>query len=226
MKRESLAALMVTFLFVLGCSDEIEGRSFRESPDGGESSSAEARADVGECGTLAEAECAADVRCTAVFGTGAQNDAETEFLGCRETQDCIENQADFALSPDSKCFELMEGGCLPLGWPGAGEAVFCQERFGMACAGMAERTCVEAEYCEPAYADRLRDLPDGTTRCDVGEFAGCRSIGTCSNQITYVEDSDGACWAFSSTCLPDKWGDTEYSNSCATRYLEEDCGSL
>lgn len=86
-----------------------------------------------------------------------------------------------------------------------------------ACADLAQPACEDSEVCEPFSA---YEYVDGTfeSKPNTRTYMGCRDAGPdddlCGDALTCAYETEGACWMFPSTCLPEGWTSLNCTTPC------------
>jgi len=166
-----------------------------------------------ECGTLTQAECLDEPKCTPFFGT--KIDVTVGCLGPLEMLICGDPiytgdnnvPSGYVVGPEGTCwyqdsayFGDIEGFQTRSDVPNDCATVTgaCQP---VDCAAMVETDCLGHPLCEPFYGNKI----DETAMCfGPSEMIVCGNAATaeCNNSIVgYVTDPDGTCWYQGDACF-------------------------
>lgn len=97
------------------------------------------------------------------------------------------------------------------------------------CADLTEAECETSKVCTPSWA---YEYEDGTfeSKPDSLTFIACRDAGPndgpCGDALNcaYEAETEGACWMFSSTCLPEGWISLNCTQPCPDPVSESPAG--
>lgn len=196
-------------------------------PDGWKSLFGTSECEVGDyrlcaCEEYSAASCPESNGCTKIYGRrGVVEDQcllDSEAVGCMSAEMGCGAVITFATNPAGDCYQF--GGCIPAGWSEPDAASGCNyESFpgdkscdpsSLACDELTVKQCAARDECGTIGGRRI----DTDNQCLLDyENVGCMSADAgCDGEITLAKDpNSGACYWFSSGCIPRGWS-PEYND--------------